>query len=211
MHPGYGLTDFFFLVLVSEILVFILTVCVFSFDATEVEKPSALSHILEIYDYSLNDNIFDDLVLPSGSKLRRLKPNAKDGSSSSGQCLVVFKNAVLATDAMTAFQEGRESWMGSSTQLTFEDEEATTLDDSQGACARIQQRFNVRVWTPVLVNSVIPVGSTSLSSSMVPSPSSATATTQPSSLGGGSQSAQDSTESNGESVDSPESATENDA
>ncbi|KAF9217341.1 R3H domain-containing protein 1 [Podila verticillata] len=186
-----------------------------SYDGTpkctpEVEKPSALSHILEIYDYSPNDNIFDDLVLPSGSKLRRLKPNAKDGTSSSGQCLVVFKNAALATEAMTTFQEGRESWMGSSTKLTFEGEEATTSDDSQDACARIQLRFNVRVWTPVLVNSVIPVGSTSLSSSMAPSPSSATATTHPSSLGGGSQSAQDSTENNGESVDGPESATEND-
>ncbi|KAG0024925.1 R3H domain-containing protein 1 [Podila clonocystis] len=178
--------------------------------APEVEKPSALSHILEIYDFSPNDNIFDDLLLPSGSKLRRLKPAKDVTSSSSGQCLVVFKNAAMATEALTAFQEGRESWMGSSTALTFDEEEdASSSDDSQDTCARIQLRFNVRVWTPVLVNSIIPVGSTSsLSSSMAPSPSSATATTHPSPLG--SQGGQDSTESNAESVESPESATEND-
>lgn len=181
----------------------------FLFDAVEVEKPSALSHILEIYDFSPNDNIFDDLVLPSGSKLRRLKPAKDSASSSSGQCLVVFKNAAMATEALTAFQEGRESWMGSNTMLTFDGEEdATSSDDSQSSCTRMQLRFNVRVWTPVLVNSVIPVGSTpSLSSPLAPSPSSATATTHLSSLAGG-QGVQDSTESNGDSMESLESATE---
>ncbi|KAG0086479.1 hypothetical protein BGZ93_006040 [Podila epicladia] len=178
--------------------------------APEVEKPSALSHILEIYDFSPNDNIFDDLVLPFGSKLRRLKPT-KDGTSSSlGQCLVVFKTAAMATEALAAFQEGRESWMGSSTTLTFDGEDdAASSDDSQEACARIQLRFNVRVWTPVLVNSITPVGSTaSLPSSMAPSPSSATPTTHPTSLDG--QGRQESTESNGGFVESPESATDND-
>ncbi|KAG0022104.1 R3H domain-containing protein 2 [Podila clonocystis] len=126
--------------------------------APEVEKPSALSHILEIYDFSPNDNIFDDLLLPSGSKLRRLKPAKDVTSSSSGQCLVVFKNAAMATEALTAFQEGRESWMGSSTALTFDEEEdASSSDDSQDACARIQLRFNIRHVIFVIIDSSIAV------------------------------------------------------
>ncbi|KAF9572253.1 R3H domain-containing protein 1 [Mortierella alpina] len=127
------------------------------------EKPTpSLSHILEIYDFDVQDDIFKELLPPTGSKVRRLKPSLKD---TAGQCLVVFKNAALASEALIAFQEGRETWMapeanlGTATLSSKDDDvpSAQTEDDipssSQAGRTRLQWRFNVKVWTPVLVNS----------------------------------------------------------
>ncbi|KAF9362656.1 hypothetical protein BGX34_005746 [Mortierella sp. NVP85] len=134
----------------------------------ETEKPPSLSHILEIYDFDVQDDIFEDLVLPQGAKLRRLKPSAKDPN---GQSLVVFKNANLASEALIAFKEGKETWMAEETPLEFElsepsDPSSSSKNESEeqtgkakgseaengdrSAQARIQRRFNVRLWTPVL-------------------------------------------------------------
>ncbi|KAG0347580.1 hypothetical protein BG004_007414 [Podila humilis] len=182
----------------------------------EAEKPSPLSHILEIYDFNASDNIYDDLVLPAGSKLRRTKASSKDGVNAvptAGQSLVVFKTAALATEAMAAFQEGRESWMGSDSKLTFDDHDdkegkdgVSSLKDTDSnmgsSCTRIQLRFNIRVWTPVLVNSLIPVGSGAALASMAPSPSSATASTHPSSLTSGDMDT--SAEDTGAGISDPE-------
>ncbi|KAI1318257.1 R3H domain-containing protein 2 [Mortierella claussenii] len=132
---------------------------------TEKSAPS-LSHILEIHDFDTQDDIFQHLVLPAGSKLRRLKPTSgRDGMV--GQCLVVFKNALLASEALLAFQEGKVTWMAPEAPTQFEAAEAKDDDgegdekeeEGQGAAGgrtRIQRRFNVRIWTPVLVNSTTP-------------------------------------------------------
>ncbi|KAG0205437.1 R3H domain-containing protein 1 [Mortierella sp. GBA30] len=158
---------------------------------TESEKMApSLSHILEIYDFDAQDDIFKDLVLPTGSKLRRLKPSSSSSSSSSkdaaaamGQCLVVFKNAALASDALLAFQEGRETWMGPEASLGSCDRAMAFKNDielsagtdtdanveadagageSEGeysgsttTAKRLQWRFNIKIWTPVLVNSTV--------------------------------------------------------
>jgi len=122
----------------------------------EPEKPAAtLSHILEIYDFDPTDNIFSELVLPQGSKLRRLKPSAKDPA---GQCLVIFKNGLLANEALSAFQEGKETWTGvealksrpeaAAEETKTESSEGDEVAEDMGT----QKRFNVKVWTPVLVN-----------------------------------------------------------
>ncbi|KAG0004295.1 hypothetical protein BGZ65_000621 [Modicella reniformis] len=146
----------------------------------ETERAPSLSHILEIYDFDVQDDIFEELILPPNSKLRKLKPSVKDMA---GQCLAVFKNANLASEALVAFQEGKETWMAPEARLEFKrsehsepssplskDEaevemeskvaEAAVVeeeDDINSAQTRIQRRFNVRVWTPVLVNSTTPV------------------------------------------------------
>lgn len=135
----------------------------------ETERPPSLSHILEIYDFDVQDDIFEDLVVPPGAKLRRLKPSGKDAN---GQCLVVFKTASIASEALAAFQEGKETWMALETNLEFQrSEPSDPLDPSEtevegkgssgieaeesdsSAQTRTQRRFNVRIWTPVLANS----------------------------------------------------------
>ncbi|KAG0368569.1 hypothetical protein BGZ54_001650 [Gamsiella multidivaricata] len=139
----------------------------------EAEKSPSLNHILEIHDFDAQDDIFEDLILPTGSRLRRVK-SAKGPVD---QCLVVFKNANLAAEALVAFQEGRETWMGPDARMTKE-EAITEINadadavadtdagvptgvekDGEGisAGARLQQRFNVKVWTPVLHNNTTPV------------------------------------------------------
>ncbi|KAF9292090.1 R3H domain-containing protein 1 [Mortierella alpina] len=129
---------------------------------SEKLTPS-LSHILEIYDFDAQDDIFRELLPPTGSKVRRLKPSSKDVA---GQCLVVFKNAAMATEALVAFQEGKETWMapeanlGTAT-LSAKDgvepsklaEDSNPSSETQSGKTRLQWRFNVKVWTPVLVNS----------------------------------------------------------
>ncbi|KAI8594443.1 hypothetical protein EDD21DRAFT_449382 [Dissophora ornata] len=127
----------------------------------EAERSPSLSHILEIHAFHAQDDIFEDLMLPNGSKLRRLKPSARDPV---GQCLVVFKNANLATEALAAFQEGKETWMGPEAKLKFESslptetetEDETVESEDELNSARLQRRFNVKLWTPVLVNSTTP-------------------------------------------------------
>ncbi|GJJ73011.1 hypothetical protein EMPS_05369 [Entomortierella parvispora] len=133
--------------------------------SSESEKPApTLSHILEIFDFDPADNIFSDLVLPQGSKLRRLKPSAKDPA---GQCLAIFKNGVLANEALSAFQEGKESWMGAEAlksrpeAVTDESKAEDGEGDETAVDMRIQKRFNVKVWTPVLVNTATAASSTS--------------------------------------------------
>ncbi|KAI8347144.1 hypothetical protein B0O80DRAFT_218773 [Mortierella sp. GBAus27b] len=142
-------------------------------NSPETERPPSLSHILEIYNFDVQDEIFEDLVLPPGAKLRKLKPSGKDPN---GQCLVVFKTGALASEALAAFQDGRESWMAPEANIEFKRSEpkdssdaskdgqeheagdSDTLDQT-----RIQRRFNVRVWTPVLANTT-PAGSTGTAS-----------------------------------------------
>ncbi|KAF9902044.1 hypothetical protein BX616_002057 [Lobosporangium transversale] len=162
--------------------------------SSESEKVPSLSHILEIHEYDAQDDIFEDLVLPPGAKLRRLKASTKDPL---GQCLVVFKNATLAAEALQAFQDGRETWMGPEARLKFEPTDQVSKQSNEmdggtdakdgsgnkgvekgegegeegeaggdddrgkektavGRVVRIQQRFNVKVWTPVLVNNTTP-------------------------------------------------------
>jgi len=128
---------------------------------SEKLTPS-LSHILEIYDFDAQDDIFKELLPPTGSKIRRLKPSSKDAA---GQCLVVFKNAAMASEALTAFQEGKETWMapeanlGTATLLSKDGVELSVQSEgnipsaTQSGKTRQQWRFNVKVWTPVLVNS----------------------------------------------------------
>ncbi|KAG0269487.1 R3H domain-containing protein 1 [Linnemannia exigua] len=153
----------------------------------EADKPPALGHILEIFGYDAQDDIFPDLVLPAGSKTRRLKAANKDVQ---GQVLVVFKNATLASEALSTFQEGKSTWMSPDAKLHFE--ASTSSDGSDGAgevesekkeegssvsavteadaevetegevvpSTRLQRRFDVKIWTPVLVNSVTPLKAT---------------------------------------------------
>ncbi|KAF9928069.1 R3H domain-containing protein 1 [Linnemannia zychae] len=147
--------------------------------STDTEKAPALGHILEIFGYDAQDNIFPDLALPAGSKMRQLKATSKDAP---GQVLVVFKNAILASEALCAFQEGKSTWVSSESKLHFETamsagKDSQSVDSSKKGVqeveggnspelttesitehtTRIQQRFNVRIWTPVLVNSVTPL------------------------------------------------------
>ncbi|KAF9136183.1 R3H domain-containing protein 1 [Mortierella sp. 14UC] len=153
----------------------------------EADKPPALGHILEIFGYDAQDDIFPDLVLPAGSKTRRLKAANRDVQ---GQVLVVFKNAVLASEALSAFQEGKSTWMNPDAKLHFEPS-STTPESSEDAgeeeseekedicesamaeaeaeakaeteavsSTRLQRRFDVKIWTPVLVNSVTPLKAT---------------------------------------------------
>ncbi|KAF9909084.1 R3H domain-containing protein 1 [Linnemannia zychae] len=151
----------------------------------EADKPPALGHILEIFGYDAQDDIFPDLVLPAGSKMRRLKAVNKDVQ---GQVLVVFKNAVLASEALSAFQEGKSTWMNPDAKLHFEpsstvpessedagegesEEKEDTSESSTSeaeadsetetvSSTRLQHRFDVKIWTPVLVNSVTPLKAT---------------------------------------------------
>ncbi|KAG0220207.1 R3H domain-containing protein 1 [Mortierella sp. NVP41] len=157
----------------------------------EADKAPALGHILEIFAYDAQDDIFEDLVLPAGSKIRRLNSANKEVL---GPVLVVFKNATLANEAMAAFQEGKSTWMGPEAKLRFESSTPSSVvpessesvgstteleqqgggDDEDVAAAatteenveeeeattpstRLQLRFNVKIWTPVLVNSVTPL------------------------------------------------------
>ncbi|KAF9960766.1 R3H domain-containing protein 1 [Mortierella alpina] len=130
---------------------------------SDSEKPTpSLSHILEIYDFDAQDDIFKELIPPAGSKIRRLKPSSKDVA---GQCLVVFKNAAMANEALVAFQEGKETWMGPEANLgtsamLSKDGVETPVPAEDGnpsstefGKTRLQWRFNIKVWTPVLVNS----------------------------------------------------------
>lgn len=154
-------------------------------EADKAPAP-ALGHILEIFGYDAQDDIFEDLALPAGSKVRRLKAANKEVL---GQVLVVFKNATLASEALSTFQEGKSTWMNPEAKLHFESScstseegesvEATGLEEeddesSESAAAavpstRLQRRFNVKVWTPVLVNSVTPLKATQPQLSSSPS------------------------------------------
>jgi hypothetical protein len=142
---------------------------------------------LEIFGYDAQDDIFEDLALPAGSKVRRLKAANKDML---GQVLVVFKNAALASEALSTFQEGKSTWMnpeaklhfeslcstseeGESAESTGEEEEEDSSESAAAAAAisstRLQHRFNVKIWTPVLVNSVTPLKATQPQLSSSPS------------------------------------------
>lgn len=156
----------------------------------ETDKAPALGHILEIFDYDAQDDIFEDLALPSGSKVRRLKAANKDML---GQVLVVFKNATLASEALSTFQEGKSTWMNPEAKLHFESSCSTSEDEENAeatgeeeeeeeeedsselpaavaiSSTRLQHRFNVRIWTPVLVNSVTPLKATQPQLSSSPS------------------------------------------
>ena len=142
---------------------------------------------MEIFGYDAQDDIFEDLALPAGSKVRRLKAANKEVL---GQVLVVFKNATLASEALSTFQEGKSTWMNPEAKLHFdsscsiseegENAEAIGSDEgeeeesSESAAAavpstRLQRRFNVKVWTPVLVNSVTPLKATQPQLSSSPS------------------------------------------
>ncbi|KAG9067337.1 R3H domain-containing protein 1 [Linnemannia hyalina] len=155
----------------------------------EADKASApaLGHILEIFGYDAQDDIFEDLALPAGSKVRRLKAANKELL---GQVLVVFKNATLASEALSTFQEGKSTWMNPEAKLQFDStcltseegesveatgsEEGESEESSKSAAAalpstRLQRRFNVKVWTPVLVNSVTPLKATQPQLSSSPS------------------------------------------
>ncbi|KAF8946922.1 R3H domain-containing protein 1 [Haplosporangium gracile] len=153
----------------------------------EADKAPALGHILEMFGYDAQDDIFEDLALPAGSKVRRLKPANKEVL---GQVLVVFKNATLASEALSTFQEGRSTWMNPEAKLHFESscptseggetvgatesEEGEKQHSSESAAAavpstRLQHRFNVKIWTPVLVNSVTPLKATQPQLSSPPS------------------------------------------
>ncbi|KAF9324791.1 R3H domain-containing protein 1 [Linnemannia elongata] len=144
----------------------------------EADKAPTLGHILEIFGYDAQDDIFEDLALPAGSKVRRLKAANKEVL---GQVLVVFKNATLASEALSTFQEGKSTWMNPEAKLHFESscltseggesaettgaEEGEEEESSESAApaspsTRLQRRFNVKVWTPVLVNSVTPLKAT---------------------------------------------------
>lgn len=153
-----------------------------------------MSHILEIYEFDAQDDIFEDLVLPPGSKLRRRKLAGKDAAE---QCLIVFKNAAMASEALVAFQEGRETWMAPETVLRFEsvsapippkeDEESSS---SSSSVTRAQWRFNVKIWTPLLVNNatVFTGGSTSASKASTLVNAAATTPCDPNNSGGVSRS-----------------------
>ncbi|KAF9550337.1 R3H domain-containing protein 1 [Mortierella hygrophila] len=155
-------------------------------EADKAPAP-ALGHILEIFGYDAQDDIFEDLALPAGSKVRRLKAANKEVL---GQVLVVFKNATLASEALSTFQEGKSTWMNSEAKLHFDStcltseegegaeatgsEEGESEESSKSAAAalpstRLQRRFNVKVWTPVLVNSVTPLKATQPQLSSSPS------------------------------------------
>ncbi|KAG0379464.1 R3H domain-containing protein 1, partial [Mortierella sp. AD032] len=154
----------------------------------ETDKPPALGHILEIFGYDAQDDIFPDLVLPAGSKTRRLKAANRDVQ---GQVLVVFKTAILASEALSAFQEGKSTWMSPDAKLHFESSTAPECSEGAGEAesdengkesrsesavteadaeveaegeaapsTRLQRRFDVKIWTPVLVNSVTPLKAT---------------------------------------------------
>ncbi|KAF9184496.1 hypothetical protein BGZ50_003638 [Haplosporangium sp. Z 11] len=162
--------------------------------APDAEKSPALSHILEIYEFDAQDDIFDDLVLPSGSKLRRRKLAGRDAPE---QCLVVFKNAAMASEALIAFQEGRETWMAPEALLRFESASAPTplkedeeSSSSSPSVTRIQWRFNVKIWSPLLVNNAAVFTGGSMGASKTPSFAGATATTpcDPNNSGGVSRS-----------------------
>lgn len=153
---------------------------------SEADKAPALGHILEIFAYDAQDDIFEGLALPAGSKMRRLKAANKEVL---GQVLVVFKNASLASEALSAFQEGKSTWMSPDAKLSFksslslssssasssgvtEGSESTAgeqgesgddVEEDDGEATpstRLQRRFNVKIWTPVLVNSVTPLKAT---------------------------------------------------
>lgn len=150
----------------------------FVIECIEADKAPTLGHILEIFGYDAQDDIFEDLALPAGSKVRRLKAANKEVL---GQVLVVFKNATLASEALSTFQEGKSTWMNPEAKLHFESscltseggesaeatgaEEGEEEESSESAApalpsTRLQRRFNVKVWTPVLVNSVTPLKAT---------------------------------------------------
>ncbi|KAF9136946.1 R3H domain-containing protein 1 [Linnemannia schmuckeri] len=154
---------------------------------SEADKAPALGHILEIFGYDAQDDIFEDLALPAGSKVRRLKPANKEVL---GQVLVVFKNANLASEALSTFQEGKSTWMNPEAKLHFESscptseegetvkateseegEEQHSVESAAAAVpsTRLQHRFNVKIWTPVLVNSVTPLKATQPQLSSSPS------------------------------------------
>ncbi|KAG0249514.1 hypothetical protein BG011_009221 [Mortierella polycephala] len=163
-------------------------------NAPDAEKGPTLSHILEIYEFDAQDDIFEDLVLPQGSKLRRRKLAGKDATE---QCLIVFKNAAMASEALVAFQEGRETWMAPEAVLRFEsasapippkeDEESSS---SSSSVTRTQWRFNVKIWTPLLVNNATVFTGGSTSAGKASTLVSATATTpcDPNNSGGVSRS-----------------------
>ncbi|KAF9975588.1 R3H domain-containing protein 1 [Actinomortierella ambigua] len=158
------------------------------------QEKSMPGHILEVYGFHPEDDFVDDLALPAGAKLKHVKPAGNSGggattSSSSGlvahgQYLVIFKNAAVASEALAAFQDGRETWLKKTRRLRFHDssvvsssasetqddeepqhrqEQEVEKEEGQGSDGQEEDeeplrntRFQVRVWTPVLVQSLLP-------------------------------------------------------
>ncbi|KAF9163221.1 R3H domain-containing protein 1 [Mortierella sp. AD010] len=131
------------------------------------EVSSNVNHILEIYEFDPEDDIMKDLVVPTGPKLITLK--------SPSRVLAVFKNAAVASEALLAFQEGRETWVSPEAKLKFEPTESSSLEqkehDNEGGgggggggestsdrnLAQLQQRFSVRLWTLQMANKTTPI------------------------------------------------------
>ncbi|KAF9114460.1 R3H domain-containing protein 1 [Mortierella sp. AM989] len=126
------------------------------------EGSSNVPHILEIYDFDPEDDILKDLVVPTVPKLIPMK---------STRYLAVFKNATVASEALVAFQEGKETWMAPDAKLRFESSESSSStvqqkeneseEGGEGSSGRtsmqLQRRFNVRLFTPTMVNRTNPI------------------------------------------------------
>ncbi|KAF9158865.1 hypothetical protein DFQ26_007169 [Actinomortierella ambigua] len=157
------------------------------------QEKSMPEHILEVYGFHPEDDFLDDLALPAGGKLKHVKPAGLSGGATAtttltlsspspspaalahGQYLVIFKNAAVATEALAAFQDGRETWLKKSSRLGFngplesEDNEQQQQQQLEGQSGEDDgqneegeepllrnTRFQVRVWAPLLVQSLLP-------------------------------------------------------
>ncbi|KAG0231469.1 hypothetical protein BGW42_000221 [Actinomortierella wolfii] len=146
------------------------------------QEKSMPEHILELYGFHPEDDFVEDLALPAGAKLKHIKPTGSSGAGSAnssgsttgahGQYLVIFRTAALASEALAAFQSGQETWLKKSSRLSFttgDEQAAAGQEESEGGEqeeGKQQQsqilprprnsRFMVRVWVPVLVQSLLP-------------------------------------------------------